>query len=149
MACRWAKRRGVAARPMVYHGGVRTYVLKRVLSLLPTLVGVTILVFLMIRLIPGTVVDQMIGTEARASEETKAAMRAYFGLDQPLHVQYGRWVGGLVQGDLGVSWRNGLSVRHLIFDRLAGTLELAAGAERKRTRSNPRHAHISYAVFFL
>ncbi len=113
---------------MVYHGGVRTYVLKRVLSLLPTLVGVTILVFLMIRLIPGTVVDQMIGTEARASEETKAAMRAYFGLDQPLHVQYGRWIGGLVQGDLGTSWRNGLSVRQLIVDRLGVTLELAAGA---------------------
>jgi peptide/nickel transport system permease protein len=70
----------------------------------------------------------MIGTEARASEETRAAMRAYFGLDQPLHVQYGRWVGGLVQGDLGTSWRNGLSVRQLIFDRLGVTLELAAGA---------------------
>ena len=112
----------------MYHAGVRTYVLKRVLSLVPTLVGVTILVFLMIRLIPGTVVDQMIGTEARASEETKAAMRAYFGLDQPLHVQYGRWLGGLVQGDLGTSWRNGLSVRQLIFDRLGVTLELAAGA---------------------
>ena len=112
----------------MYHAGVRTYVLKRVLSLVPTLVGVTILVFLMIRLIPGTVVDQMIGTEARASEETKAAMRAYFGLDQPLHVQYGRWVGGLVQGDLGTSWRNGMSVRQLIFDRLGVTLELAAGA---------------------
>lgn len=112
----------------MYHAGVRTYVLKRVLSLVPTLIGVTVLVFLMIRLIPGTVVDQMIGTEARASEETRAAMRAYFGLDQPLHVQYGRWVGGLVQGDLGTSWRNGLSVRQLIFDRLGVTLELAAGA---------------------
>ena len=122
------QRAGAARRPIVYHGGVRTYVLKRVLSLIPTLIGVTVLVFLMIRLIPGTVVDQMIGTEARASEETKAAMRAYFGLDQPLPVQYGRWVGGLVQGDLGVSWRNGLSVRQLIFDRLAVTLELAAGA---------------------
>ncbi len=107
---------------------MRTYILKRVLSLVPTLVGVTVLVFLMIRLIPGTVVDQMIGTEARASEETRASMRAYFGLDQPLHVQYGRWVGGLVQGDFGVSWRNGMSVRQLISDRLAVTMELAVGA---------------------
>ncbi len=112
----------------MYHAGVRTYLLKRVLSLVPTLVGVTILIFLMIRLIPGTVVDQMIGTEARATEETKASMRAYFGLDQPLPVQYARWAGGLLRGDLGTSWRNGLSVRQLILDRLAVTLELALGA---------------------
>jgi peptide/nickel transport system permease protein len=77
----------------VYHADVRTYFLKRSLSLIPTLIGVTILVFLMVRVIPGSVVDQMLGAEARATEETKAAMRAFFGLDQPMHVQYalGRW----------------------------------------------------------
>jgi peptide/nickel transport system permease protein len=103
---------------------MRTYVLKRVLSLVPTLIGVTILVFLMIRLIPGTVVDQLIGTEARVDESTKAAMRAFFGLDQPLHVQYLRWVGGVLTGDLGNSWRSGLPVGKMIFDRLAVTAEL-------------------------
>ena len=104
---------------------MRTYLLKRVLSLIPTLVGVTILLFLMIRLIPGTVVDQLIGTEGRADEATKAAMRAFFGLDQPLYVQYWNWVSGLVRGDLGQSWRSGLSVNKMIFDRLAVTAELA------------------------
>jgi peptide/nickel transport system permease protein len=89
---------------------VRTYVLKRSLSLIPTLVGVTILVFLMVRMIPGSVVDQILGAEARATEETKAQMRAFFGLDQPLPVQYARWAGGLVRGDLGNSWRLGLPV---------------------------------------
>ncbi|MCC6179770.1 MAG: ABC transporter permease [Chloroflexi bacterium] len=103
---------------------MRTYVLKRVLSLVPTLIGVTILVFLMIRLIPGTVVDQLIGTEAKVDESTKAAMRAYFGLDQPLYVQYLSWVGGIVRGDLGQSWRSGLPVSKMIFDRLAVTTEL-------------------------
>jgi peptide/nickel transport system permease protein len=103
---------------------MRTYVLKRVLSLVPTLIGVTILVFLMIRLIPGTVVDQLIGTEARVDESTKAAMRAFFGLDQPLYIQYWRWVSGILVGDLGHSWRSGLPVGKMIFDRLAVTAEL-------------------------
>jgi peptide/nickel transport system permease protein len=110
---------------MVYYAAVRTYLLKRVLSLVPTLVGVTILIFLMIRMIPGTVVDQMIGTEARVDESTKAAMRAFFGLDQPLHVQYWNWLSGLLRGDLGQSWRSGLPVSKMIFDRLAVTAELA------------------------
>lgn len=103
---------------------MRAYMLKRILSLVPTLIGVTILVFLMIRLIPGTVVDQMIGTEARVDESTKAAMRAYFGLDQPLHIQYLNWVGGVLIGDFGNSWRSGLPVGKMIFDRLAVTAEL-------------------------
>ena len=103
---------------------MRTYVLKRVISLVPTLIGVTILVFLMIRLIPGTVVDQLIGTEARVDESTKAAMREFFGLNQPLYVQYWTWVSGLLRGDLGQSWRSGLPVSKMIFDRLAVTAEL-------------------------
>src|SRR3712207_7114767 len=56
---------------------MRRYLIIRTVSLLPTLVGVTILVFLLVRLIPGTVVDQLLGPEARASEETLAALRAY------------------------------------------------------------------------
>jgi peptide/nickel transport system permease protein len=118
----------VAARSIVYHAGVRAYFLKRSLSLIPTLVGVTILVFLMVRMIPGTVVDQILGAEARATEETKAAMREFFGLDQPLHVQYAQWAGGLVQGDLGTSWRKGLPVSSLIGAGLGVTLQLTAGA---------------------
>lgn len=109
---------------LVYHRGMRTYMLKRVLSLIPTLIGVTILVFLMMRMIPGTVVDQLIGTEARVDESTKEAMRAFFGLDQPLYVQYWNWVSGLIRGDLGNSWRSGMPVSQMIFDRLAVTAEL-------------------------
>ncbi len=112
----------------MYHRGMRAYVLKRVLSLVPTLIGVTILVFLMVRLIPGTVVDQMIGAEARVDESTRASMRAFFGLDQPLHVQYWSWLSGLLRGDLGQSWRSGLPVSKMIFDRLAVTAELGLAA---------------------
>jgi peptide/nickel transport system permease protein len=120
----WADCRLSRIEHLVYYRAMRTYMLKRVLALIPTLIGVTILVFLMMRMIPGTVVDQLIGTEARVDESTKAAMRAFFGLDQPLYMQYWNWVSGLARGDMGNSWRSGLPVGKMIFDRLAVTAEL-------------------------
>jgi peptide/nickel transport system permease protein len=107
---------------------MRTYILKRALSLVPTIIGVTILVFLMVRLIPGTVVDQLVGAEAKVDEATRAELRAYFGLDRPLPLQYWTWFSGLLRGDLGHSWRSGLAVSQMIVDRLSVTAELAVGA---------------------
>ncbi len=107
---------------------MRRYVLVRTLSILPTLVGVSVAVFLMIRLIPGTIVDQMIGTEGTYSEQSMRALRAFFGLDQPIHVQYARWLGQVLRGDLGTSWRTGLPVTQMIASRLQVTLELTLGA---------------------
>ena len=107
---------------------MRRYVLVRTLSILPTLVGVSVAVFLMIRLIPGTIVDQMIGTEGTYSEQSMRALRAFFGLDQPIHVQYVRWLGRVLRGDLGTSWRTGLPVIQMITSRLQVTLELTLGA---------------------
>ena len=107
---------------------MRRYVLIRALSIVPTLVGVSVAVFLMIRLIPGTIVEQMIGTEGTYSEQSMRALRAFFGLDQPLHVQYGRWLGRVLRGDLGTSWRTGLPVTEMIGSRLAVTPELTFGA---------------------
>ena len=63
---------------------MRRYFVVRALSMVPTVVGVSIAVFLMIRLIPGTIVDQMIGTEGTYSAEATRALRAFFGLDQPM-----------------------------------------------------------------
>jgi peptide/nickel transport system permease protein len=60
-------------------------VLRRLAALVPSALGVSLLIFLLMHLIPGTVVDQMIGTEARVGEEARQAMRAFFGLDRPLH----------------------------------------------------------------
>ena len=91
-----------------------------------TLAGLTVLVFLMLRLIPGTVVEQMIGADAVASPAMVAQLKAFFGLDQPWYLQYGRWIGRLVQGDLGISWRTGKPVVGLILERLPVTLELTS-----------------------
>jgi peptide/nickel transport system permease protein len=70
----------------------------------------------------------MIGTEGNYSEQSMRALRAFFGLDQPLHVQYGRWLGRVLRGDLGTSWRTGLPVSEMIGSRLQVTLELTLGA---------------------
>jgi peptide/nickel transport system permease protein len=102
------------------------YFVVRVYSMALTLAGLTVLVFLMLRLIPGTVVEQMIGADAVASPAMVAQLKAFFGLDQPWYLQYGRWIGRLVQGDLGISWRTGKPVVGLILERLPVTLELTA-----------------------
>ncbi len=100
------------------------YLLVRVYSMLLTLAGLTVLIFLMLRLIPGTVVEQMIGADAVVSQVMVAELRRFFGLDQPWYVQYSRWVAQLLHGDLGTSWRTGKPVLQLILERLPVTLEL-------------------------
>jgi peptide/nickel transport system permease protein len=100
------------------------YLLVRLYAMVLTLLGLTVLVFLMLRLIPGTVVEQMIGADAIVSPAMVAELKRFFGLDQPWYVQYGRWMSRLVQGDLGTSWRTGKPVIALIMERLPVTLEL-------------------------
>jgi peptide/nickel transport system permease protein len=100
------------------------YLVVRLYSMALTLLGLTVLLFAMLRLIPGTVVEQMIGADAVVSAAMVAQLRAFFGLDQPWYVQYGRWIGELAHGDLGTSWRTGKPVFQLIAERLPVTLEL-------------------------
>src|SRR5262244_986773 len=89
-----------------------------------TLLGLTVLVFLMLRLVPGTVVEQMIGADAIASPAMVAELKRFFGLDQPSWRQYGLWIAALGHGDLGTSWRTGKPVVALILERLPVTVEL-------------------------
>jgi peptide/nickel transport system permease protein len=103
---------------------VGRYLVVRAYSMALTLLGLTVLVFLMLRLIPGTVVEQMIGADAVVSPEMVAQLRRFFGLDQPWWVQYARWLGSLAHGDLGTSWRTGKPVIGLILERLPVTVEL-------------------------
>src|SRR2546426_7524265 len=100
------------------------YLLVRLYSMALTLAGLTVLIFLMLRLIPGTVVEQMIGADAIVSPAMVAELKRSFGLDQPWYVQYVRWVAELARGDLGTSWRTGKPVILLILERLPVTLEL-------------------------
>ena len=102
------------------------YLFIRLSSMALTLLGLTLLVFLMLRLIPGTVVEQLIGADAVVSPAMVAELRRFFGLDQPWWLQYSRWLSGLAHGDLGTSWRTGKPVVALILERLPVTIELTS-----------------------
>jgi peptide/nickel transport system permease protein len=70
----------------------------------------------------------MLGAEAQVTEELLARLRSFFGLDEPIYVQYAHWLAQAVQGDLGVSWQVGMPVQQMILARLQVTAELTLGA---------------------
>jgi peptide/nickel transport system permease protein len=107
---------------------VGRYLAQRLLGAIPTLVGVSLLTFLFIRLIPGDAIAARLGTSTALTPEQLASLRAYFGLDQPLPVQYWSWLTSLLHGDAGYSIRTGRPVLVEIAERLPATLELAAAA---------------------
>jgi peptide/nickel transport system permease protein len=102
------------------------YATQRLLTFPLILLGVSILVFVSIRLIPGDAITAMLGTEAGLlTPAQRASLAAYFGIDQPIWVQYGRWLTGLFQGDLGISVIYGRPALAVILERFPLTLELA------------------------
>jgi peptide/nickel transport system permease protein len=103
---------------------VGKYVLRRLLLLIPTLIGMSLLIFIMLRLLPGDVVDVMMAGDTPGSNDQKQALREAFGLDKPLPVQYLDWLGGIAQGDLGRSLRTRESVTGILMRSLPVTLEL-------------------------
>ena len=94
--------------------------------LIPTLLVLTILVFLSVRFIPGDVIDVMVSDLLYAGVSVdREALERMLGLDQPVYVQYGRWMGGiLLRGTLGNSLLGDWSVEAAIWDRLPLTIEL-------------------------
>jgi peptide/nickel transport system permease protein len=107
---------------------VTAYLLKRLLSLPLTLLGVSMVTFLFLRLIPGDAIAARLGTSTALSAEQLARMRALFGLDQPLHLQYLTWLGSVLRCDAGFSIRSGQPVTAEIASRLPVTIELALSA---------------------
>ncbi len=99
------------------------FALRRLLSALPTLFIVTIMVFVMVRVLPGNPARLLLGEESTPA--LVAALTKELGLDQPLPVQYLTWIGGVVRGDLGRSLRDNTSITALILEKLPTTLELA------------------------
>lgn len=104
-----------------------SYIRNRVLLAVPVVLGVSILVFLMIHLLPGDPVLIMLG-ETHLPPEQLEAIREQMGLNQPLPVQYAQFAWKALQGDLGRSMRTNQPVIETILNRLPSTLELAAAA---------------------
>ncbi|MEV4271646.1 ABC transporter permease [Micromonospora aurantiaca (nom. illeg.)] len=102
------------------------FVLRRVLQSAVVLLGVTLVVFLLLQLVPGDPVRVALGT--RFDPQTYEALRERAGLDQPLPVQYVSYLGHALTGDLGVSFRTGQPVSAIVLERLPATLSLAVTA---------------------
>ena len=105
---------------------MRQYILKRLLLVVPTLLLITVMLFFVVRLIPGDVVVLMF--EEKAYAQDLEALRAKLGLNRPVYVQYFAWLGQVVQGDLGESLWTKRPVLEEITRRLPISLKLAAMA---------------------
>ena len=113
---------------------MRTYIIRRLLLMIPTVFLVTLVVFFTIRLIPGTLVDIMVGRYTGYGPVDRAAIERSLGLDVPMFTQYGRWIGtvpqadgsfgGLFQGNLGTSLLTGTPVADEILNKWPITFEL-------------------------
>lgn len=107
----------------------RGYLLRRLAEALVTLFGVAVVVFLLLRVLPGDEVTARVGIEAGAmTEAQREALRAYYGLDQPLWAQFGSWLASVATGNFGVSTGSGRPVSQLLATALPVTLQLAVMA---------------------
>ncbi len=104
---------------------MQTYILRRVLLLIPTLVIVSIVAFSLVRLMPGDVVLAQLSESPSFRKEDAAALRHQLGLDRPWLAQYLSWMGGVLHGDLGKSLWSSKRVSSVIADRMGVTIELA------------------------
>jgi peptide/nickel transport system permease protein len=101
---------------------MRTYILRRLIEIVPTVLMITLVVFMMMRSIPGDPVVALLGDAY--TEEDAIRVRQEYGLDRPVVVQYFVWLGKLVQGDWGASYMTGRPVLQDVLVRLPVTLEL-------------------------
>ena len=99
------------------------YIVKRLFGVILTFFGITVLVYLISEMAPGSPLE-MLMADPMATEETMKALEAQMGLDDPAIVQYFRWLAAMLQGNLGISYRNSLPVLEQVLEKLGPTLIL-------------------------
>jgi ABC-type dipeptide/oligopeptide/nickel transport system permease component len=105
------------------------YALRRLLQFIPTILAITLILFLLLNVLPGNAALMASGTLDRDVDPIYIEnMKKQWGLDKPLHIRYLTYIGGLVQGDLGISFLRRDSVNALLLERLWPTLKLALAA---------------------
>src|ERR1044071_247968 len=109
-----------------------TFILRRLVDSVPVLLLASVVVFSMLHLVPGDPVELMLGSADAGMTEKGSAVahqiRTDLGLDQPLPVQYVRWLGGALHGDFGMSYIRRRPVLDVVAERVPSTLELAVAA---------------------
>jgi len=107
---------------------VRTYIIRRLIYAIPTLLGISVIVFLITRLSPGDPVRLYTFGALNITEEDIQALREHYGLNKPLYEQYGSWLWQVLQGDFGKSLQYNRPALPLLLERLPATLQLAVAA---------------------
>ena len=105
---------------------MRTYVVKRLIQLIPVLLGITFLSFAMMRIAGSDAITELYGDKGAVAQEIVDAKRAELGLDRPFLTQYVSWLGGLLTGDMGKSYVSGRDVFQAFVSKLPATLLLTA-----------------------
>ncbi|MBI2764793.1 MAG: ABC transporter permease [Chloroflexi bacterium] len=105
---------------------MNTYVAQRLLLIVPTMFGVTVVLFMAVRFLPGDVVDQILGDFGAASPETRRQLEERYSLNDSIPQQYVTWLGELARGDLGTSITSGRPVSSEVKRRLPATFELGS-----------------------
>ncbi|HEY7363758.1 MAG TPA: ABC transporter permease, partial [Methylomirabilota bacterium] len=105
------------------------YVIRRLLLFVPSLVGASLLIFLLLRVVPGDIAEILVyqtGSESSAVQERQIRqIRAELGLDQPVTIQYLSWLGGVIRGDFGYSYTQRRPVTEILRERFPRSMELA------------------------
>jgi len=134
---------------------VKTYIAQRLGIGLVTLFGMSVVIFLLLRLAPGNIVDILFSTGGYVNPSERAAIERELGLDKPLWAQYGEWMGQLAVGNLGKSYRYDLPAWEIIRPLIPVTLELAllslvisvaAGASFREISAVPQDLRLDYAL---
>ena len=107
-------------------GKLTAYIGKRLLQLIPVVLGITFLSFAMMRIAGSDAVIELYGDKGAVAQEIMDAKRGELGLDQPFLTQYGSWLKGLLTGDMGTSYVSGKNVFHTFVSKLPATLLLTA-----------------------
>ena len=108
----------------IREGRLQKYILRRLILMVPTMFGLTLLVFVMLRLLPGDIVTVIQGEFGSADKATRDAILKDFQLDEAVPIQYVKWVGRMVRFDLGKSLISGRSVQDELSTRVPVTFEL-------------------------
>lgn len=104
------------------------YIGRRIVGGLATLLALSVLVFVVLVTIPGSIVGSVLGAEGSRDSEIAQQLEETYGLDRNIFVQYFDWLWGVVRGDLGESWRSGRPVIDVIAERLPLTAQVTVGA---------------------
>jgi peptide/nickel transport system permease protein len=108
---------------------LRTYALRRLLLFVPSLLGASLLIFVLMRLVPGDIAEILVysaGTESSSVQQKQVReIRAELGLDRPVLVQYGLWLGNALRGDFGYSYTQRRPVMEILRERFPRSMELA------------------------